>query len=181
MGNSSPIRTQLYTSGSRWTENSNGWIIFKSRSPKPTGFLRSWHPSLAHTGAPKPKLLQWAYTGIVMCILTNGVLAWGHVIDEEPKYIKSLRKLNRMAMNNVVKVPRSAHTQGLEIILDVTPLHLQIKCECLATFHYSARFRWSVNQPHLLHHSSTILGIPGRECGYPEVSPLLRLIQCHQA
>ena len=83
---------------------------------------------------PKPKLLRWAYTGIVRPMLTYGAVAWGHVLDEEETYATKLRRLNRLAMSTIVKVPRSTPTQGLEIILGVTPLDLHIKREGLATY-----------------------------------------------
>ena len=113
----------------KWMEH------IQNKISKARGLLMKLASIVSSYWGPKPKLLRWAYTGIVRCMLTYGVLAWGHVIDEEPKYIETLRKLNRMAINTIVKVPRSTPTQGLEIILGVAPLHLQIKREGLATFH----------------------------------------------
>lgn len=72
---------------------------------------------------PKPKLLRWAYTGMVRPIVTYGAMIWGHESDT-PQLTSLLRKLNRQAMNIIVKVPRSTPTNAMEIILGVPPLHL---------------------------------------------------------
>ena len=81
---------------------------------------------------PKPKLMRWAYTGIVRPMMTYAAHAWGHVTETED-IMDMLRRLNRLAMNTIVKVPRSTPTRAMEIILDVTPLHLHILKEGLST------------------------------------------------
>ena len=82
----------------------------------------------------RPKLLCWSYTGIVRPMITYAAVAWGHVLDEEDYYETALRRLDRLAMNTIVKVPRSTPTQGLEIILGITPLIFHIRKKGLATY-----------------------------------------------
>ena len=112
---------------------------------KARGLLMKFATIVHSYWGPRPKLLRWAYTGIVRCMVTYGALAWGHVMVEE-HYDDLLRKLNRMAINTIVKVPRSTPTRGLEIILGIAPLHLQIKKEGLAAYHRLRRqlpLEWS--------------------------------------
>ena len=82
---------------------------------------------------PQPKLMRWAYTGIVRPTLTYAALTWGHAIEEDG-IIDDLRHVNRMAMSTMVKVPRSTPTRAMEIILDIAPLHLHILKEGMSTF-----------------------------------------------
>ena len=70
---------------------------------------------------PKPKLMRWAFQGIVRPMICYASMIWGHraafVSDK-------LRRVNRMAINTFACFPRSTPTAALEIILDVVPLHL---------------------------------------------------------
>ena len=105
-----------------------------SKIKKAKGLLMKMAAITRSYWGPKPKLLRWAYTGIVRCMLTYGCLVWGPAVEQHEDILVALRRLNRLAINTMVKVPRSTPTQGLEIILDVTPLHLHILHEGLATF-----------------------------------------------
>ena len=80
---------------------------------------------------PKPKLMRWAYKGIVWPALSYASLAWGHAVEAEDLQ-KICRKLNRLAMNTIIKVPRSTPTRALEIIFDIHPLLLHIMKEGLS-------------------------------------------------
>ena len=82
---------------------------------------------------PQPKLMKWAYTGVVRPTITYAALNWGHSVEDE-SIIDALRHVNRMAMSTIVKVPRSTPTRAMEIILDITPLHLHILKEGLSTY-----------------------------------------------
>ena len=78
---------------------------------------------------PKPKLMRWAYLGVVRPMLCYGSMIWGHrAPDQEAK----LRRINRMAMNTFASFPKSTPTRALEIMLDVMPLHLHCRAEGLA-------------------------------------------------
>ena len=93
---------------------------------------------------PKPKLMRWAYTGIVRPMISYAALAWGHVL-EESDHEDALRSLNRMAICTIVKVPRSTPTRAMEIIMDIMLLHLHIRKEGLRTYmrlHYELALNW---------------------------------------
>ena len=74
---------------------------------------------------PRPQLMRWTYTGVVRPVLSYVAMAWAHE-SENPFVTRSFRRLNRLAMNTMVKVPRSTPTRAMEIILNVTPLHLHV-------------------------------------------------------
>ena len=82
---------------------------------------------------PRPKLMRWAYMGIVRPMVSYGAMAWGHTTEVD-EVVTPLRRLNRLAMNTMVKVPRSTPTRAMEIILDVMPLHLHILKEGLSSY-----------------------------------------------
>lgn len=82
---------------------------------------------------PKPKLLRWAYTGMVRPIVLYASMVWAHEANN-PAIETALRRLNRLALNTIVKIPRSTPTRTVEIILDVPPLHLVALKEGLAAY-----------------------------------------------
>ena len=82
---------------------------------------------------PKPKLLKWAYTGIVRPVITYAAMTWAHEA-ETPIIQTALRRVNRAALNTIVSVPRSTPTRAMELILDIPPLHLVAKREGLAAY-----------------------------------------------
>ena len=80
---------------------------------------------------PKPPLMKWCYEGIVRTALTYGALVWGQKAEH---YKDKLRKLNRLAINTLTRVPKSAPTRALEIMTDIKPLHLFIQEAGLAAY-----------------------------------------------
>ena len=78
---------------------------------------------------PKPKLMRWAYLGVVRPMLCYGSMIWGH---RAPEQEAKLRRVNRMAMNTFANFPKSTPTRALEVMLDVMPLHLHCRAEGLA-------------------------------------------------
>jgi hypothetical protein len=80
---------------------------------------------------PKPKMMKWAFESIVRSKLMYGSMVWGHMAR---KYEGQLRRLNRMAINTITHIPKSAPTRGLEVVLDIMPLHLAIEENGLAAF-----------------------------------------------
>ena len=77
---------------------------------------------------PKPKLMRWAYLGIVRPMLCYGAMVWGHRATHMEK---QLRRINRMAINTMGIFPRSTPTATLEIMLDIMPLHLFCQQEAM--------------------------------------------------
>ena len=102
---------------------------------------------------PRPKLMRWAYTGIVRPSLSYAALAWAHTAEAED--IETLlRRVNRLAMNTIVKVPKSTPTRAMEIILDIYPLHLHLMKEGLAAYTRlkpALNLRWSGIYTNLTH------------------------------
>ena len=79
---------------------------------------------------PKPKLMRWAYLGMVRPMICYASMVWGH---RAPHAENKLRRLNRMAINTFGSFPKSTPTRALEIILDVMPLHLFCLQEAIAS------------------------------------------------
>ena len=106
---------------------------------------------------PRPKLMKWAYTGIVRPALSYAALAWAHAAEAEDVE-KIFRRVNRLAINTIVKVPRSTPTRALEIILDIYPLHLHVMKEGLSAYirlEPSLNLRWTgifTNLTHAVSH-----------------------------
>ena len=102
---------------------------------------------------PRPKLLRWAWTGIVRPVLSYAAVTWAHEIDN-PTIKKMLRKLNRLALLTIAKVPKSTPTRALEIILGVPPLQLHLYKEALAAhsriFHHET-LEWEGVYKNLTH------------------------------
>ena len=104
-----------------------------SKIKKAKGLLMKMANITRDYWGPKPKLMKWAYTGIVRPTLSYAALTWGHAIEDDT-IITSLRRLNRLAMCTIVKVPRSTPTRAMQVILDIPPLHLHILKEGLSTY-----------------------------------------------
>ena len=102
---------------------------------------------------PQPKLMKWAYAGIARPALSYAALSWG-IAAEAEEVETALRRVNRLAMNTIVKVPRSTPTRALEIILDIYPLHLHIMKEGLSAYirlRPALNLRWSGVYTNLTH------------------------------
>ena len=78
---------------------------------------------------PKPRLMRWAYLGVVRPMLCYGAMIWGH---RAPELMEKFRRINRMAINTFASFPKSTPTAALEIMLDILPLHLFCTQEALA-------------------------------------------------
>ena len=100
-----------------WTEH----ILNKCKKVK--GLLaKTAHLTAAYWG-PRVKLLKWAYTGIARPVIAYAAMAWAHE-SETPTINDALRRVNRLAMNSMVRVPRSTPTRTMELALDLLPLDL---------------------------------------------------------
>jgi ribonuclease HI len=80
---------------------------------------------------PKPSLMKWAYEGVVLPSLTYGCIVWGKKLGSfEPQ----LRRLNRMAINTMVSIPRSTPTRAVELITGLVPLNLAIEEKAMLSY-----------------------------------------------
>ena len=70
---------------------------------------------------PSPRVMRWAYLGVVRPMITYGALCWAHVAHHDA-IDKILRNLNRAGMNTYSNFPRSSPTRTIEIITDTMPL-----------------------------------------------------------
>ncbi len=88
---------------------------------------------------PNPRLMLWAYQGIVVPALTYGSLVWGNRITNA--FDGKFSKLNRLALVGLGPMRPSTPTAGLEIIANQPPLELRIREEGLkAYFRFSRGF-----------------------------------------
>ena len=74
----------------------------------------------------KPKLVKWAYTGVIRPKLTYASIAWcnGLIYDYQSK---ELSKLDRLACRVMATHTRTTSQAALNIMFDLTPLHLHIQ------------------------------------------------------
>ena len=103
---------------------------------------------------PKPKLMRWAFIGVVRPMLCYGAMIWGH---RAPECIAKLRRINRMAINTFANFPKSTPTTALEVMLDVMPLHLFCLREGLATklrLQHITRLNWRGDNKNKTHSTS---------------------------
>jgi hypothetical protein len=111
----------------------------------------SWKPHITHklatakgqlvrllsemrgTFGTKPKLVKWAYTGVVRPKLTYVCMTWsnGLIFDYQ---MKELKKLDRLACRAAVTLNRTTPQAALNLMLDITPIHLHIQELAIAAF-----------------------------------------------
>ena len=65
---------------------------------------------------PKPRLMRWAFLGVVRPMLCYGAMIWGY---RAPELLEKFRRIDRMAINTFENFPKSTPTVALEILLDV--------------------------------------------------------------
>jgi ribonuclease HI len=75
---------------------------------------------------PKPKLIKWAYEGIVRPKLTYACLVWGHEVRTQAAQAK-IKALDRLAIRSMATISRKCPQASLEVIVDLIPLDLLIK------------------------------------------------------
>ena len=80
----------------------------------------------------RPLETRWIYTGIIRPAFSYGALVWARV-SRLKTAIAAMTKVNRLALMSTSYYRRSTPTAGLEVILDVMPLHIYLQYEaCLA-------------------------------------------------
>ena len=75
---------------------------------------------------PSPALVKKAYTTIVLPAFAYGCHVWGDKCTQE-SVKKKLNKLNRLAALLMAPMAPSTPTRGLEVMLDLMPVHLEIE------------------------------------------------------
>ena len=80
---------------------------------------------------PKPSLMLWAYKQVILPALCYGCVVFAHTLDE--KRLAKLRRLNRLALQIIAPIARSAPTGGLEVITDTPPIHLEMQRRSMTT------------------------------------------------
>ena len=88
--------------------------------------------NVRHTFGPKPKLVKWAYTGVIRPKLLYACQAWAHKITQ--KQIKQMKKLDRITTTAMAPIRRSTPQATLEIMFDLTPIDLLIEQLGAASF-----------------------------------------------
>ena len=80
----------------------------------------------------KPQILRWLYTTVVQPSLTYGAVAWGGRVQLSTTK-KQLSTLQRLACLTITGAMRTAPTAALEVLLELTPLHIVIEQSRTAT------------------------------------------------
>ena len=75
---------------------------------------------------PSPKMLSWAYKGIIIPSLGYGSIVWSR-ITENGGIRRKLSSLNRLMALCMAPLRRSTPTAGLEVVLNLPPLDIKIK------------------------------------------------------
>ena len=88
--------------------------------------------NVRHTFGPKPKLVRWAYTGVIRPKLLYACQAWANKLT--PKQIKCMKRLDRQTTTAMAPIRRSTPQASLEIMFDVTPIELLIEQTGAASF-----------------------------------------------
>ena len=88
--------------------------------------------NVRHTFGPKPKLVKWAYTGVIRPKLLYACQAWAHKVTK--KHTKSMKRLDRLTTTAMAPIRRSTPQATLEIMFDLTPIELLIEQLGAASF-----------------------------------------------
>ena len=75
---------------------------------------------------PRPKLVKWAYEGIIRPKLTYACLIWGHEVKTKAMLTK-LKALDRLAVRSMATISRRAPQASIEVLTDLLPIELHIK------------------------------------------------------
>ena len=103
-----------------WTEHINSKINLCKQQ------MMTIFSDLRGTFGPKPKLVKWAYEGIIRPKLTYACLTWGHeVVTKQTK--TKLRALDRLAIRSMATIARTTPQAALELLVDMLPLELHIQ------------------------------------------------------
>ena len=82
--------------------------------------------SIGSYWGPSPLAMKWAINGIIVPMISYASIVWSRVCDKVMSQNK-LRRLHNFMMSALMPIRRSSPIRGLEIILNMSPLHLKIK------------------------------------------------------
>ena len=88
--------------------------------------------NVRHTFGPKPKLVGWAYTGVIRPKLLYACQAWANKLNAEQ--IKSMKRLDCQTTTAMAPIRRSTPQASMEIMFDLTPIKLLIEQTGTASF-----------------------------------------------
>ena len=88
--------------------------------------------NVRHTYGPKPKLVKWAYTGVVRPKLLYACQAWANKINV--KQIKGMKRLDRQTTTAMAPIRRSTPQASMELMFDLMPIKLLIDQMGAASF-----------------------------------------------
>ena len=85
------------------------------------------HNLISKVEGPSVRMREWACKGVILPALTYASCAWVQKLENSTLQ-NELRKLNRKAMTMAIpKVYTTTSTRSMEIILNLPPLHLEIR------------------------------------------------------
>ena len=79
-----------------------------------------------------PKTTHWAYTAIVRPLLTYGAIIWAPGINKKGNNL-ILTRIQRLACKMVTSGMHSTPTAGMEILLELRPIEMEIKAAALSS------------------------------------------------
>ena len=84
---------------------------------------------------PNPKIMKWAYEGIVRPSLLYACHLWAWKLDAwgSATLKQKLKRINRLGCMSVAPIWKSAPTDGLEIAYNILPLDLQVLKTAIST------------------------------------------------
>jgi ribonuclease HI len=106
-------------------------------------------------GAP-PKMIRWAFTGIVRPALTYGALVWARAAESKWAQ-KEFTKVNRLALLAMGHFRKSTPTAGMEILNDIRPIKYQLQYEATQGYLRTKPFHKGVKTSAHLIYASKLL------------------------
>ena len=132
-----------------WTEHINNKITECKQ------IMMKVFADLRGTFGPKPKLIKWAYEGIVRPKMTYACLAWGHEIVTKQTKLK-LKGLDRLAIRSMASTTKTSPQAAMELIVGLMPLELhiqQIGLNARERLHSKLKPAWISNSKNTTHNT----------------------------
>lgn len=90
----------------------------------------------------KPKMIHWLYTQVILPRIAYGSVVWWHKTKQK-KVIQELSGLQRMASVSITGAMKTTPGAALEVLLNLTPLHLKIEeLATISAFRLAALGLW---------------------------------------